>query len=383
MPNALVHLDSNTEEIKVTRQTLIHRAVAWIREKVSPNPMAGAERDAAHNRFLRAIADHSGYDSGDVDRAQALLTVDLFERRPLSSRRVREVIQDLDSRSTPAMRENRTTSAWMSQRGVDLRLAERAPDVSINENERESLSANVREAIHVAGRDGARKVEYPQASTITNRVVDGFLDERAARIEAAARAEAQARAEAPVQDGAAPVTDRERESAGIQAEPQPPVAAAGGAGDRAGVSPAATPTAGVEAGATGKAGAPDRAARKDLLRLLGKSELPGNLKAEIRKLVKKGDITDSAGLVSTANKRTAAWVQDNRVGRWYGEALKQQGARRKIKHGEELMVSDAMLRQLTESIVKSKEILSYPDVKTQSRALIADHVRREMGGRVS
>ena len=152
MPNAVVMLDPKTDEFRVTRQTLIDRTIAWLKAKVSRSPMAGAERDAAHNRFLRAIANHSGYDSGDVSRAQALLSVELLGRRPLSSRKIREVIQDLDRRSTPTMRENRTTAAWMSHRGIDLRLAERAPDVAINEEERELLSANVHEAIQSAGR---------------------------------------------------------------------------------------------------------------------------------------------------------------------------------------------------------------------------------------
>ncbi|MDE0064070.1 MAG: hypothetical protein OXU72_14955, partial [Gammaproteobacteria bacterium] len=99
------------------------------------------------------------------------------------------------------------------------------------------------------------------------------------------------------------------------------------------------------------------------------------------KLVTKGVITDSAGLVSHANKRTADWVMQNRVGRWYGEALKHQGARRKIKHGEELMASETMLRQITDSIAGSRNIQNYPDIKAQSRALIAAHVRSEIDGR--
>ena len=381
MRNALVVLDSRTDEIKVSRQTLIHRTIAWLKAKVSPNPMAGAERDAAHNRFLRAIADHSGYDSGDVSRARALLTVDLLERKPLSSRRVREVIQDLDRRSTPAMRENRTTAAWMSRRGIDMRLAERAPDAAINEEERESLSANVYEAVHSAGRDGARKVDFSQASTITNAIVDAFLDDRSAKAEAAARAQVPVREQAAGRNESA--RPMEREPGPVETRPQMPApgAVTDGAGHQAAVQPAGTPTVAAEARTTGDAGAPNRATRKELLRTLGKTEFPGNVKSELKKLVTKGVITDPAGLVNHANRRTADWVMQNRVGRWYGEALKHQGARRKIKHGEELMASETMLRQITDSIVGSTNIQNYPDIKAQSRALIAAHVRSEIDGR--
>ena len=142
-------------------------------------------------------------------------------------------------------------------------------------------------------------------------------------------------------------------------------------GHRAGDHPAVA----AEAGTTGNAGAPNPATRKELLRTLGKTAFPGNVKSELKKLVSKGVITDSAGLVGHANKRSADWVMQNRVGRWYGEALKQQGARRKIKHGEELMVSEALLRQITDSIVGSTDIANYPDIKARSRALIAAHVR--------
>ena len=150
--NARVYLDTRTDELKVRRQTFLNRAVDWVRGKISPNPLATTERDVAHNRFLRAIADYSGYDSGDVSRAEALLSVDVIEGRALSSRRIREVIDDLDSRSSPATRDNRTTVAWMSGRGVDDALRERGAE--LDETERGVLAGRVDEAIHNAG--GAR-----------------------------------------------------------------------------------------------------------------------------------------------------------------------------------------------------------------------------------
>ena len=179
--DARVVLDSRTDELKVRPQTFFHRAVDWIREKISPNPLAGTERDVAHNRFLRAIADYSGYDSADVSRAKALLSADVLERRPLTSRRVREVIGDLDQRSTPAMRENRSTVAWMSTRGVDVRLREKAEGAELDQEEREMIGGRIDRAIHAAGGDGQRKVDVSEATRITHGVVDGFLSEKAAR----------------------------------------------------------------------------------------------------------------------------------------------------------------------------------------------------------
>ena len=376
--NALVVLDSRTQEIKVRRRTLINRTIAWLKQRISPNPMAGAERDAAHNRFLRAIADYSGYDSGDVSRAEALLSVDVLQRVPLSSRRIREVMQDLDGRSTQAMRDNRTTVAWMSSRGVDIRLREQVPEAEINEEERELLSARIDAAIHAAGGDGRRKVESNQASRITDGIVDAFLEARAARIEAEerARAEALARAEARRQAEAARSTIPGGASLGPQSNPRHVGAAAGPVDAR-------KSTASAGAGAVGKAAGHDRAGQKELLRTLGKAKLPGNLKSELRKLVKAGTIADRARLVSSANQRTADWVMENRVGTWYGEVQKRLGVRGKIKHGEELMASETMLRQVTQSITGAAELLAYPDVEAQSRTLIAAHVRSEIDGQSS
>ena len=262
-----------------------------------------------------------------------------------------------------------------------MRLTERFPDASINEEERELLSAKVLKAVQAAGGDGARKVDFSQASTITDRVVDEFMDDRASNIEAAARAEAQARTEALNRDDAARTGNPDRDPAGTHAERQPLDAPGDDAGHRADVHAPGVPPAAADARETGDTPAPDRTRRKDLLRTLGKSELPGNLKSELRKLVRKGVVTDSKGLARHANRRTADWVIQNRVGRWYGEALKQHGARSRIKHGEVLMASESMLRQITESITGPENILNYPDIKSQSRALIAAHVRSEMDGR--
>ena len=113
--------------------------------------------------------------------------------------------------------------------------------------------------------------------------------------------------------------------------------------------------------------------------MLGKAKLPGSVKAEVRKLVKAGAVRDRATLARRANQATAEWVRENRIGRWYGEAQKRLGARGRIRDGEMLMASSAMLNEVARSITGSEGIAAYPDVKERARELIAEHVRKETG----
>lgn len=369
--NAHVLLDVGANELKVRRQTFLNRAVDWIRARVSPDPLATTARDVAHNRFLAAIAASPAYDPGDVSRAEALLSVDVIAGRPLSSRRVREVIADLDGRSTPVVRDNRTTVAWMSTRGVDLRLRDR--DESLAEDERALVGARIEEAIGAAAGGELRKVGFAEASRATEQAVDGYLAERAARAEAAERAGA----EAPVRTSAEP-----REQSALRPGPLataqataataevPRTGPARAQGDRAAVASQPTPPASPREA---------RARRHELERALAKAKLPAELRPELRALVKRGAVSDKTGLARRANRATAGWVMENRVGRWYGEALKKAGARGRIRNGEELMAPTRMLDRVRESIADAGELLAYPDVKKLARALIAEHVRSENG----
>lgn len=364
--DARVVLDSRTDELKVRPQTFFHRAVDWIREKISPNPLAGTERDVAHSRFLRAIADYSGYDSGDVSRAEAMLSVDVLERRPLTSRRVREVIEDLDRRSTPAMRENRTTVAWMSTRGVDARLREQAEGTELDHEDRELIGGRIDRAIHAAGGDGLRKVEVSEATRITHGVVDGFLSERATRAEA----EAQAGADALARQQATETRAAESVGTAPEAVRDEPAASTTGA-----AAPRQTELRAI--GTVNSHGA-EPASQKELVRLVNAAKLPGKLPSELRKLVKTGSITSRAGLAKAANQRTADWAMERRVGRWYGDALKRQGARSRIRNNEELMAPTRMLDEIAQSIKGATGLLTWPDAKQQARAVIDAHVRSEV-----
>ena len=275
----------------------------------------------------------------------------MLERRPLTSRRVREVIEDLDQRSTPAMRENRSTVAWMSTRGVDARLRERAEGAQLDREERETIGGRIDRAIHAAGGDGHRKVEVSEATRITHGVVDGFLSEKAAR------AESESPAVETVPPGPQPSRD----------EPAAPTAAA--------VAPRGAELPAI--GTVTSHGA-EPASQKDLVRLVNAAKLPGKLPSELRKLVRSGSITSRADLAKAANQRTADWAIERRVGRWYGEALKRQGARSRIRNNEELMAPTRMLDEIAQSIKGAAGLLTWSDAKQQARAVIDAHVRNEV-----
>ena len=373
-----VLLDTKSDELRVRRQNFMNRAVDWVRSRISPNPLAETERTVPHNRFLRAIAQSPVYDSGDVSRAEALLTVDLLGGKPLTTRRIAEVIEDLDGRSTPAMRDNRTTAAWMATRGVEQRLREQSAE-GPSEDEGRALGNRIDHAIHQAGGDGRRKVGFDEASTITHGIVDAFLAERAARAEAAA--EVRAVAQVPERAKAGGGSGEER---GATAPIQSPGLPRQRPPDRSNANTAATSPTATAAPATASPTAPAAApvrttpvSRGELLQELRSAKLPGKVSSALRQLVKSGTVADRTALAKRANEHTAAWVMDNRVGRWYGEALKHAGQRRKIRHGEELMVSTRMLEAVRQSIVEADRLLAYAEVKVQARALIADHVRTE------
>ena len=366
-----VLLDTKSDELRVRRQTFMNRAVDWIRERVSPNPLAKTERTVPLNRFLRAIAQSPAYDSGDVSRAEAMLSVDLLNGKPLTTRRIAAVIEDLDGRSTPTMRDNRTTATWMATRGVEQRLREQSAEAP-SEAEGSALGGRIERAIHQAGGDGRRKVSFNEASAITHGVVDAFLAERAAtRAEAAAEARAAAQALERTQTSEASGQEPDATAPTIQPpglrQQRPPD------GSNATTAATSPTTAGIAVAPVRTA----HASRGELLRELRNAKLPAKVSSALRQLVKSGKVTDRAALAKRANEHTAAWVLDNRVGRWYGQALKKAGARRKIRHGEELMASTRMLETVRRSIVEADQLVAYADVKVQARALIADHVRTE------
>ena len=277
------------------------------------------------------------------------------------------MIEDLDSRSSQATRDNRTTVAWMSSRGVADAL--RKHGTELDGAERELVSGRVDESIQNAGGHGRRTVTFMEAAALTDGVVDGFLAQKAAAAEAEARARAEAAARAEAQGREEPAGRLPAGAAAAPASSPPPMEAGVPSG----------PHRQAAVGGPPRAAQVDPAKPKELLRMLGKAKLPGKVKAEVRKLAKSGAVSDRTALAKRTNQATAECVRENRIGRWYGQAQKRSGARDRIRDGEMLMAPSRMLDEVARSIRGSDGIAAYPDVKERARSLIAEHVRKETG----
>ena len=360
MRNAEVVLDSRTEELKVKQKNVFNRTIAWLKQKISPNPLATAERQAARNRFLRAIAGDARYDTGDLARAEALMATDMHYRVPLSSRRIREVIAELDERSTEAVRANRETLAHMCGKEVDQRLRARAPDLQLTAPQRGLLEERIREAIRIKTVDGVRVVQFAEAAEITHRKVDEYVEEKAAQ--AQRRAEALARAQA------------EPEAEAVRSKS---VARGAAKKPRAGAEASSAPIP-LSAKAIRPESRQNPLSPKALRRMLDGVELKGKAKPQLKKLIKSGEITNGAALARHANRMTADWVQQNRIANWYAEAEQKLGVRSKVKDGEMISFPEVMAHQVAQMITGSPELLDWPDVKILARDLISAHARSEI-----
>ena len=359
--NAEVILDARTEELKVRRNNVFNRTIAWLKEKISPNPQATVQRDAARNRFLRAIANDARYDESDLSRAEGLMATDMHYRVPLSSRRIREVIEELDARTTEPMRANRKTVAYLCSKGIDQRLRALAPDLALTAPQRGLLEERVQEAIRVKTVDGARVIQFAEAAEITHGLVDRYVDELAAQ--AQRRAAAQSRAEA------APATTNPAAKGATKAS-------RGGARGTSRAVP-------LSAMAIRPESRQESVGRKELLRTLGGVELKGNAKPQLKKLIKSGEITSRAALARRGNEMTADWVQGHRLANWYGEAQQKLGMRGRVKDGEIISYPEIMARQVAQMITGTTKLLTWPEVKIQARELIAAHARSELDQQAS
>ena len=345
-PNAILEVDLKSAQVKVRNNHVFNRAITWLRRRFSPNPLRHAATDAAHNRFLQAIADRrSGYDGGDVNRARELLADDVLERKPLSSRRIREVLGDLDGRSSATTRINRRVAAYFhDQTGITNTLAAR--DLAANSRDEQ---ANDTESMYSGEADAgppdlADDPDDPAPTSESGTAREGVMAETLTHPSPAENA----------QGGAVPETAK---------------APAPGAQRATGLQ-----TAKSEVGTTAQRGAKP----KHLTRELAKAQLPGEVAKHLKKLIGAREIVDSVGLAKHGNKCTAEWVVENRVGRWYVEALKDKGVKRLAAREGTVSVPGSLLSAVAKSIADSPVLKQYPDIKVQARNLIAVHVRQEI-----
>ena len=338
-PNVVLVVDLKSAEVKVRNNNVLNRTITWLRRRLSSNPLRDAATHAAHNRFLQAIGDrHSGYDSGDVNRARDLLAGDVLEQKPLSSRRIREVLDDLDGRSSATTRINRRVATYFhEQTGVTNMLAAR------------NLAAN------------SRDEQSSDAESVTPGELDADPHDPAPPSEAG-----DVRETVETQSLAHPSPAESTEKAAV-----PEAANA--------LAPGVRPTAQLQsAKAEAETATRESASQKHLARELAKARLPGDVAKHLKRLIAAGEIVDWKGLAKQGNERTAQWVVENRVGRWYVEALKDRGVRRLAQREGTVSVPTSLLSAVAKSIADSPALKNYPDIKVHSRDLIALHVKQEV-----
>ena len=341
--NAIVVVDLKSAQVKVRNNHVLNRAFTWLQRRFSPNPLRDTERSAAHNRFLQAIADrHSGYDSADVNRARELLADDVLERKPLSSRRIREVLDDLDGRSSATTRINRRVAAYFhDEMGISNTLAARDLAALPRDDQADGAESDYSDEVDTGPLDPTSDPDGPTSTSEPGTTREEIMPEALTH---------------------PPPT----ESAAVPESVTPPALAA--------QRTAQLQTARAEVGTTDQPSAKP----KDLTRELTKAKLPGAVATHLKKLIGAREIVDRDSLAKHGNKSTAGWVVKNRVGRWYVEAWKDKNVKKMAKREGTVSVPSSLLNDVAKSITDSPALRKYPDIKVQARDMIAAHVKQEI-----
>ena len=345
-PNAIMVVDVKSARVKARNNHVLNRAITWLQRRFSPNPLRDAAMDAAHNRFLQAIADRrSGYDGGDVNRARELLAGDVLERRPLSSRRIREVLDDLDGRSSATTRINRKVAAYFHEHdGIANTLAARDLAAGARGEQADNAQSVYSDAVGVGPPERVDDSGDPASTSESGTAREDTLPGTLTRPSPTEGTESAAAPETP--EAPAPGAQRTAEPQAETAEVETTV--------RQSEKP------------------------RQLSRELAKAGLPGEVAKHLKKLIGAREIVDPDGLAKHGNRRTAEWVVENRVGRWYVEALKDKGVRRLAQRDGTVSVPSSVLSAVAKSITDSPALKNYTDIKVHSRDLIAALVRQEI-----
>ena len=123
--DAIILVNTDTGNLQVKDNNVFNRAITWIRNRFSPDPVRQqTEREAAHNSFLRAVGSDIRYQD-QAGWLQDQLGGDASLKIPLTTRRVREIVSEMNNRTTEAHRNSRLTA------GEDhSREDRRAPDIT-------------------------------------------------------------------------------------------------------------------------------------------------------------------------------------------------------------------------------------------------------------
>ena len=341
--NAILVVDLKSAQVKVRNNHFLNRAITWLQRRFSPNPLRDTATDAAHNRFLQAIADRrSGYDSTDVSRARELLADDVLERKPLSSRRIREVLDDLDGRSSATTRINRRVAAYFhDEMGIGNTLAARDLTAQSRDDQANHAESSYSDEVDTGPRSPTSDPDSPVSTSEPGTTQEEIMAEALTRPSPTESA-------AVPESVTPPALDAQR-----SAQPQT---------ERVEVGPADQPSA----------------KPKHLTRELTRAKLPGAVATHLKKMIGAREIVDGKSLAKHGNKSTAEWVVENRVGRWYVEAWKDKGVKRMAKREGAVSVPSSLLNDVTKSITDSPALKKYPDIKVQARDMIAAHVKQEI-----
>ena len=97
------------------RNTFGARCTVWLRKNVTRRNVQGEEITQAYRRFIDSIADtQHTLNAAELDRAKALLDDDMRAKKPLSSYKVKQVLQSLDADRPEHVLQNRTVAKYYS-----------------------------------------------------------------------------------------------------------------------------------------------------------------------------------------------------------------------------------------------------------------------------
>ena len=110
----------------------------------------------------------------------------------------------------------------------------------------------------------------------------------------------------------------------------------------------------------------------------GDTLLPQELKgvraevqAEMKQTLTGGEVSGRAPLIRLTNEKTAAWVQNNRIGQWYMEGLDRAG----LSAPRQGTVPQELVGLIMDSIEQHDGLYNYEDVKSGSRKIINDYLQ--------
>ncbi|MCY4363345.1 MAG: hypothetical protein OXE42_14410 [Gammaproteobacteria bacterium] len=116
----------------------------------------------------------------------------------------------------------------------------------------------------------------------------------------------------------------------------------------------------------------------------GDTLLPQELKgvraevqAEMKQLIAGGTVSGRGQLTRLANEKTAAWVQNNRIGQWYAEGLDRAG----LAAPRQGTVPEDLVGMIMDSIENQEGLYGYDDVKSGARAIIRNYLQGAPSGR--